>query len=323
MITKPIVPLALMLLIVAGLVFVTVKTTKERNKLIIRLAIIACLFLINLRIMLPNGEVEVLHNNIDMIFVVDTTLSMEATDYSGGKTRLDGVKNDIAYIMRKVPGAHYSVIAFNGPTQSDPDSAVKIKIPLTGDTNAIKAAVNTLKTPETLYSQQSSITIFKNTLKTMLEASSKKEGHIRSVFIFTDGEQNSNKQKMESLTDLKDLIDNGAVLGYGTPQGGKMQVTNYYGKKEYVQDKSSYPYKDAISKLGEDNLKQMAKELDLDYIHMSKTNNIDSTLKDINKTSNLSDSDIEYAYKDTYYYFSIVLVVLFLLELYLDRRNVL
>ncbi len=65
----------------------------------------------------------------------------------------------------------------------------------------------------------------------------------------------------------------------------------------------------------------MAKELDIDYIHMTKTKNIDSKLKDLNKIKNNSSSEKEESYQDIYYYISPILMVLFALELYLDRRS--
>ena len=311
MITNPIIPIPVMIIISLIVLLLIFKTSRKR-KLIIRVLIVIVLFIINLRFMIPNGEVEIVHNNIDMIFVIDNTISMDAMDYNGSYTRLDGVKKDVKYIIEQVPGAHYSLISYT--------TKAVIKMPLTSDTNALFASVNTLKTPDELYAKGSTVTIFKDELEMMLNSSKKKDGHVRVVFVFSDGEATSEDEQI-SVKSLSNLIDGGAVLGYGTNQGGKMQKEDYKGNKSYIQDRTSYPYKDAISKIDENNLKKISKELGIDYVHMVKSDNIDSVLKKVNKIKSTSDSEIETSYKDVYYYISPILIVLILMELLLDRRS--
>ena len=128
MIIRPIIPIPLMIIITIILLVLIVISSKKA-KLLVRILIVLFLFLINLRPMILDGDVEVLHSNIDMVFVIDTTLSMDAQDYDGSKRRLEGVSKDIEYIMKKIPGAYYSVITF--------DNKTTIKLPLTADANAI------------------------------------------------------------------------------------------------------------------------------------------------------------------------------------------
>lgn len=307
----PIIPLWLIIPIcIFLLVFVIIYS--RRLKLVIRILIIILAFIINLRIQTPNGEVLVLKNNLDVIFVVDTSLSMDAIDYNGEK-RLDVLKRDLLYIIDEIPGASYSVIAF--------DNISSIKVPLTRDSNSIKVSIKTLKTPDSLYAMGSTITIFKDDLKKILDSSVKKEGKKRIVFIITDGE-NTTEEKMVSLEDLKEYVDGGAVLGYGTKEGGLILVETYSGsgKYEYLKDKSSYPYVDARSMIDEDNLNKVAKELGIEYIHMSKQDNVKNKLRAINSMSSYDDEDKELAFQDTYFYLSPLLIILFCVELWIDRR---
>lgn len=311
MIFRPIIPLILMIIISIVLIILVLLTSKKA-KLIVRLLIIGTLFVINLRPMLPSGNVEVVSNNFDVIFVIDTTLSMEASDFNGTYTRLFGVKETVKFILNKLPGAYYSVISF--------DNDAKMNVPLTFDSNAIWASVETLKVPNTYSARGSNVTNFKDTLKMMLEKSRKKEGRSTIVFLFTDGE-NTSDEKLDSLSNLEDLIDGGAVLGYGTSKGATMEVISYGTTKEKVQDRSSYPYKDAISKIDEGNLKKMANDMGIDYIHMTKTRDIESEISNLNKVRSKADNQIEESYSDLYFYISPILLVLFLVEISLDRRG--
>ena len=57
--------------------------------------------------------------------------------------------------------------------------------------------------------------------------------NIISVSRISDGEITGENKKMESFKDCSKYIDNGAVLGFGTSKGGKMQITDWDGSKEY------------------------------------------------------------------------------------------
>lgn len=313
MIFSPILPLWIVLPIIVVL-FILVMIQNRGLKLGIRIAIIVILFIVNLRPMIPGGEVEVFNSNLDVIFVVDTTLSMDALDYNGNNTRLSAVKNDLTYIVDELAGSSFSVISY--------DLSSEINLPLTKDNDAVKVSINTLSVIDSLYARGSNITLFKDDLKTILDSSLKKDDRVRIVFIVTDGEANTD-DKLASLKDLKSSINGGAVLGYGTTSGGKIKVETYKGsgRYEYLEDRSEgYPYKDAISKIDENNLKTIAKDLGISYIHMEKQSNVDSVLRDIKKMRSMTDVNKEYYYSDIYYYFSFMLIPLFIIELIIDRR---
>ena len=316
MIFKPIIPVIIMIIICIVLILLIIKTSKKESR-IIRLLIVGILFIINLRIMIPNGEVEYETTNIDMVFVIDTTVSMKAEDYNGNNTRLSGVRNDIKYIMNKVPGAHYAVISYEGKNDD-------VKVPYTSDTNAIMASVNTLKPPYELYAHGGIPSNFRDSLGELLESSDKKGDRVRVVFVFTDGEvTQEEKLEKQDIKDLASLIDGGAVLGYGTKTGGKMKNkdSKFDEKEEYIKDKEKNYGEYAISKIDESNLKDIAKDLGIDYVHMEKSSNIDKVLNSVNKIKGLGETEVETYYKDTYYYISPILIILLLIELFLVRRS--
>ena len=312
MIIQPILPLWLIIPLLVGII-VLIFFTSKGIKLFLRISIVLVLFLVNCRFMLPNDDVLVFNNNLDVIFVVDTTLSMDALDYNSGP-RMTAVKNDLSYIVDRLVGANFSIISY--------DSISTILLPLTKDSNAAKVAINTMSTPDSIYAQGSDITLFKEELENILDRSMKKDNRKRIVFIVGDGEITSKTGGLISLDLLSSKVDNGAVLGYGTEEGGRIQVETYSGsgKYEYLQDKTSYPYKDAVSRIDEENLQAIAKDLNIDYIHMTKQNEINSKIDEINKMKSYSDQNKEYAYSDIYYYFSFLLIPMILLELILDRR---
>ena len=62
-------------------------------KRVLRITLIVLLFIVNLRIMIPNGKTTSYSSNLDIIFVVDSTISMKAEDVA--PSRLEQVKKDI------------------------------------------------------------------------------------------------------------------------------------------------------------------------------------------------------------------------------------
>ena len=115
------------------------------------------------------------------------------------------------------------------------------------------------------------------------------------------------------------------VLG----SGGKMVNSTYSDDPNseyyyiYYYDENTYEKVTAVSKIDERNLKQIASDLKIDYIQMSKTSNIDYKLKDIKQQSYASQTTEEKAksYQDIYYYFAIPLVILFIIDFVFKKRR--
>lgn len=300
-----------------GILCIILLVMRRKNKYayIRQILIVILLFVINLRIMIPSSDVKVQTNNFDVLFVIDETISMLAEDYNGNNTRYEGVKEDCKYIINELYGARFSVIKFNNTSQ--------IITPYTKDAELTIETINALTPVDELYARGSSLNVSIDDIKSSLESSSKKEDRKRVLFFISDGEITS-EEKLSSFSSIKKYVDDGAVLGYGTSSGGKMKITDSLTKTEnYIQDRTSYPYKDAISKIDENNLKKISEDIGIDYINMQNSSNIKEKIKKIKKSAktDLSDSD-KSLYKDTYFIFVIPLCILLIYEYINYKRRI-
>ncbi len=306
----PILPIWIMIIICTILLVIIWKSNKKN---IIQIIIVILLFLINLRIMIPSNNSQTLTNNLDVLFVIDNTISMNAEDYDGTKTRLYAVKKDCQYIIKRLNGARFSIITFN--------NTAKIVIPYTRDTNITSEAIDIIEPLNELYAKGSSLNTPIDTIISSLKSSQKKEQRIRILFFISDGEITDNST-LKSFKEIANITNNGAILGYGTEQGGYMKSKNSYSEQsEYLKD-SSKNFEKAISKIDENNLKTIAKDINIDYIYMDKQSNINKKLEEIkNMINNDIESNDKSTYDDTYYILVIPLLILLIVEFNKFRRS--
>ncbi|NYE94466.1 Ca-activated chloride channel family protein [Psychromicrobium silvestre] len=261
-------PLAAVLM--AGCLWLAL-TGVERIAWLRRTALTLLLLLTLLRPGVGTVDLSAASAQLDVIFVVDTTSSSMAEDYAKGKPRLDGMKADMLAIADKLPGAHLSLISF--------DQDAVVKLPLTSDRNAFDNAVDILSPEITLYSRGSSVTVAAKTLQSRLAAAQKSHPErARVVFYLGDGEQTASTPPAP-FQPQQGLISAGAVLGYGTAAGGKMKENTGFGAAPgpgYIQDNSSDGHGDAISKIDENMLKQIAQQLGVPYQHRQAGDGVDS-----------------------------------------------
>lgn len=272
--------------------------------------IVLLVFLINLRIMIPGGEIESssYQKDLSVLFVVDNTISMTAKDYKKGEERLTGVKKDCADIIDTLYGADFSVLTF--------DNTAKVISPFTSDTDFAKNTIDSIAPMNSLYAKGSSLNTCKELLLETLKELKEKEENPVAVFFISDGEI-TNEDTLESFQKAAEYIDYGAVLGYGTKKGGKMYETSFDGEETtIIQDKTEFPYKDALSKIDEGNLKQLAKDMDLNYINMNQAEELSSVLNNIQKKTAMiaGESGTSKGYQDIYGWFLIPLLLLLVFE---------
>ncbi len=316
MIVNPIIPIWLMGIIC--IVFLLLRRKGIFNY-IRQIIIIILIFVINLRIMVPGGKVTTVAPEIDILFVCDNTISMLAEDYNGTEKRMDAVKKDCMYILEQFPGASVSIVTF--------DSAVELKVPYTVDTFIVEQTINSLNGEASFYANGSSLNMIMSQLENYLDRG---RDTYQLVFFISDGEITKDGEKLKSYDNLKGYADNGAVLGYGTEQGGYMQTVEMSMTEE--EPTYLYYYNDnfdkvkAVSKIDEDNLNSIAKDLQLDYIHMTKHSDIHDKIQEIK--DNMGDvittenQDSRSGYSETYYYFLIPLIVILVFDLIYYKRKV-
>lgn len=313
MIINPIIPVWLMAILCIILLFFKRKGTFNYIRQII---IILLLFIINLRIMTPNGDVPAIAQNVDVLFVVDNTISMQATDYGNeNDKRMNAVRNDCAYIMEKFPGASFSVISFG--------NEVRTMMPYTIDTNNVSMALQMLNGEATLYATG---TAFDDALTYLEKALDRKSENFQVVFFISDGEI-TKEVELGSYPRLKAYIDGGAVLGYGTEEGGEMQAYAFIGDaldQVYTYDEN-YNRQAALSVIDEENLKSIASDMGVGYVHMTKQSEINKILTHIQlQIDRLGDSprkDSIAGYSDTYFYLLFLLIPLLAADFIYYKRK--
>ena len=301
MIINPIIPIWLMAILC---VVMLIMKRRGRWAFVRQIIIVILVFAINLRPMLPGKTYKTGRQvrDVNVLFVVDDTISMLALDGRDG-----------------LGDANYSVLSFN--------NTPIISSPFTSDSGHIKNCIEALYPIEDFYARGSSLNTPKEMMKEILSSAESKYGRKTIVFFISDGEI-TDDSILGSYSDLKDYVGGGAVLGYGTTEGAAMKIKNTYDDTyEYVQDKSDYPYKNAISKLDEGNLKQLSGDLGIDYVHMDSSKSVDSVLEAVKKDS-ATDKNAARTVEETiegsvdiYYFFAFALAAMLLTEVIIAIIN--
>lgn len=311
----PIIPIWLMAIVCVAMLLLRRNSWKAYVRQIVAIILIFC---VNLRIMIPSDNVTATTQELDtyVLFVVDDTLSMLARDYDGDTERLTAVKNDCEKIIDKMDGAKFAVISFN--------NNANLVAPYTDNSDYAKSVIESLYPLESLYAKGSSLNICKDVMTdTLKRAHEKGDGNV-IVFFISDGEITSSDSRLESFDEASKYADGGAVLGYGTEKGGRMYVKSYYSdQEEVIQDTSSYPYKDAVSRIDEKNLKQIAGDIGVKYINM---NDGQSQLEDVvngavkNSGGDSASRQVS-GYVDIYYIFVAAFAGLMIYEFWSVRKK--
>ena len=301
----PLAGAALLAAFVLLVVFMAMRARPMREILFSALRVL-CIFLLafmlNLRIMRPGDQAGIETRNLDVMFVLDTTISMWAQDYDGTRERMEGAKADCAYIMEKLAGANFGLIRF--------DNRGQILAPFTQDTRNVTDAFDTIRAPDREYARGSDLSAPYPVMEDLLESSSGKESRKTIVFFLSDGEL-TNEATLMSYSGLAHYIDDGAVLGYGTRQGGRMREGTY---SEFVADPKTGDI--ALSRIDESNLKKLASDMDIDYLYMQSPSVIDDKLNYIRliARTTVGEAKVE-TFDDTYHYCVFPLLLLLVVEL--------
>lgn len=313
MIINPIIPIWAMAILCVFFLFLK---RKGKVNYIRQILIVILLFVINMRIMVRGDDVPTVLPKVDVLFVVDNTISMLAEDYNGDGRRMDAVKNDCKYIMEQFPGASFSVVTF--------EDSVQTLVPYTVDANMAVETIGLLHGQTKYHAQGTSLNEVMGAMEQVLDDDRK---NYKILFFISDGEV-VNSEELKSYKGLEQYVDAGAVLGYGTEKGGPMKTVEYLDEEPeylYYYD-DQYNEKLAISKIDEGNLKNIASDFGIDYVHMTDQSEIGSTIKDLQaKVDNLEiteDMESKEGYVDIYYLFVIPLVLLLLWDFIYYKRKI-
>lgn len=323
MITNPIIPVWIMAIFC--IVMLLLKRKGAKN-FIRQILVVILLFVINLRPMIPgDGIKQVETKNIDILFVVDNTLSMLARDYRNEDgmviTRHEAIANDIDEVMKSFSGASFALITFDNDSQ--------VAVPYTNDMKTIRNYLLSLTPPASTYADGTSMN---NALRTMDTYLDNERETIKIVFYITDGELTGNSSRnIRANSSLVENIDLGVVLGYGTEEGGTMVYENWFGGSDtimYYDENGNY--EEALSRIDEDTLEEVAEELGISYVYADPDS--DSYIEEIvNEFDDAIDEGMNiettitektgYIYEDTYYIFCIPLLVILVIDFIAYNRK--
>lgn len=285
---SPVLPIPVMLILMIGMIALKRKGAWNFTRQII---IAVLLFAINLRPAIPTNNITYVKNDVDVLFVVDNTISMLAEDYgSDDSRRMDAVREDIEQITEDFAGARFALVTF--------DDSCNLIIPYTFEPAIILGAVGGLEGRLREYAAGTTLNIAYDTTCDVLENNlglyddedddDEKDddtisgaNRVQVVFFISDGEITSG-DRLRSFERISELIDTGAVLGYGTSQGGQMYVRSFdndeYQLLQYYDNNSLVT---AMSRIDEDNLQAVAADMGVNYYHMQNHSDLSAAVTDV------------------------------------------
>lgn len=226
-----------------------------------RVAMVLLVAVISLRPTVGSEAGRGQSTDVDVLILLDRTLSMAAEDWNGAEPRMNGVRADTAELVEQYAGARFSLISF--------DSGARVESPWTTDGTAVQSLVDAMTLELTIYSKGTSIDQgVELGAQTLAEAAESDPGRTRVVVLMTDGEQ-TRATTPEPFTPLTGNSDGGLVLGYGTTAGGPMRNPLV---DEYITDPKTGD--NALSHLDEAALQKAAQEMGASYVLRSSPGRI-------------------------------------------------
>ncbi len=220
-----------------------------------RLAAVALVAVMTLRPAIGTARANAQNSDLDVLLLVDRTLSMAAEDYDGAQTRLTGARADVELLVERYPGARFALMTFTHEAY--------LEVAYTADGAAIVSYAATMQPVEEYHGAGSRIDVAREEAEEVLARAAKQQPDRRRVLVYLgDGEQTS-AEPVESFASLRQHLSGALVLGYGTEQGGRMKSRP--GGSGYVKDPTTY--KDALSTLDPANLQRIAEQLGGSYQH--------------------------------------------------------
>lgn len=226
--------------------------------------VMGVLALMNLR--KPGGSDGIVRKGIDVVFALDVSRSMLAEDVQ--PNRLQRARQLISKLMDALPDSRVGLVLFAGKAY--------VQMPLSSDHGAAQMFVNEAS-PDAVPMKG---TVISDALQESLNAFGERDAKYRAVVLISDGEDHD-----EAAIDLsKELSKRGLMVntvGIGSPTGSFIPDDSTSGNK--IDKETGI---EIISKLNEQELKQIAANTRGIYVHLQ---NSDDAVKQI--TANLSQID--------------------------------
>jgi Ca-activated chloride channel family protein len=250
----------------------------------------------------PGSAENISRKGIDVVIALDVSKSMLATDLS--PNRLERAKQMILKLMDRMPNDRIALVLFAGKAY--------MQMPLTIDHGAAAIFVSSA-TPDAIPAQG---TVFSEGLQMSARAFNTKEGRFKSVILISDGEDHDE----EALKTAESISQQGIMVctvGIGSPEGSQIpdNATNDY-KRDAMGNI-------VISKLNEDELKQIAEKTNGIYVHFDSTDQtINDVMQQLSQVEKKTFTDVSLLNYTTYYmWFAGLMFLLLILEFLLPERK--
>lgn len=228
----------------------------ERARWLPRLLAVLAAGVVCLRPTLPGELAEAAMSDTDVYVVVDTTVSMAATDGPDGTSRLDLARADVVALLDQLgaAGARASLVTF--------DREARTVVPLTRDVSAVARAVALLQPEVAAGSSGSSVTVAGPLLNRTLSRVAQTYPDRSTVVLYLGDGEHTAQTPPASLAPLADLVQGGLVLGYGTPAGATMPARGADGSLVLVPATGE----PAVSRADADQLRALADDLGVEHV---------------------------------------------------------
>ena len=244
-------------------------------------------------------------SDIEVLVVVDRTRSMAALDYQDGP-RVYGAQRDLADLAGALPGARFALLTYG--------SEVELELPFTSDATTFGTAIETLRLEGPFDGSGSIADRPLEAMRDILERADEQHPDRRRIVVYVGDGENTEDGEQASYEELEDLVDGGIVLGYGTEDGAKMPEADDLSTEDgYIYDQETG--EDAVSRIDEDNLQEIAGQLGIDYAHRTEPGGMGAIADDFESTYAVDEGEDAPAAHDLTWLFGLVLLGLVLLEL--------
>lgn len=285
---RPVVDPALIVvgaLVLLGLIVIGLLSSPraQRRGWLLRLLMLLLLVLMALRPGWGTVAADDRPSDLEVLVFVDRTTSMSALDWDGDRPRLTGVREDVTALMEALPAARFTLTTFG--------KDVRTELPSTRDVKLIDDTLSLLPREEVFAGAGSLVDRPLDFMHEMLtELQEEQPERRRVVVLMTDGE-NTADGAQRSFAVLEPLVDAGVVLGYGTEDGGLMPLDEKVAEAGWVVDPATG--QPALSRPDEDNLRTVAREIGVPYLHRTEPGDLEDLTEGWEKFSSEADEEAQ------------------------------
>ena len=250
----------------------------------------------------PGGEEGIERKGIDVVIAIDVSKSMLATDLA--PNRLERARQLVNKLMDEMPDDRIALVVFAGKAY--------LQMPLTTDHAAARMFVASAS-PDAVPQQG---TVISDALKMSANAFNAAERRFKAVVLISDGEDHD----PAAITTAKELSSQGMMIntvGIGSPEG------SYIPDPATGENKRDETGSQVISKLNEDELKQLAQNTNGVYVRLQDSDEAVQQLKaQLSQIETKAFGDVSLMNFNAYYgWFALVMFVLVLAEYFIPETK--